>query len=104
MVISLIVLLLTALAAEAFVVSPASFGLTRSYNKIAPSPLAMSSFEGDFLQETPEATQERIQLLVDENPVVLFMKGSKLFPQCGFSNTVCEDGVRVVKVLSGRFM
>ncbi|KAL7452095.1 hypothetical protein ACHAWC_008232 [Mediolabrus comicus] len=35
-------------------------------------------------------TQDRIQDLVDNNPVLLFMKGSKLFPQCGFSNTACQ--------------
>jgi len=27
----------------------------------------------------------RIQLEIDENSVVLFMKGSPMFPQCGFS-------------------
>lgn len=30
-------------------------------------------------------TQERIKELVSSNKVVLFMKGSKQFPQCGFS-------------------
>jgi monothiol glutaredoxin len=30
--------------------------------------------------------QARIQDLVDKNPVLLFMKGSPLFPQCGFSS------------------
>ena len=30
--------------------------------------------------------QARIQNLVDANPVLLFMKGSPLFPQCGFSS------------------
>jgi monothiol glutaredoxin len=30
--------------------------------------------------------QARIQGLVDTNPVLLFMKGSPLFPQCGFSS------------------
>jgi hypothetical protein len=44
----------------------------------------------DFLQETPEGTQERIQSLVESHPVLLFMKGSKLFPQCGFSNTAVQ--------------
>ena len=44
----------------------------------------------DFGQETPEDTKERIQGLVDNHPVLLFMKGSKLFPQCGFSNTACQ--------------
>ena len=30
--------------------------------------------------------QARLQGLVDSNPVLLFMKGSPLFPQCGFSS------------------
>jgi monothiol glutaredoxin len=51
----------------------------------------MSSFDdGDFAQETPEQTRQRIQDLVDQHPVLLFMKGSKLFPQCGFSNTAVQ--------------
>ena len=31
-------------------------------------------------------TRERIDALVKSNDVVLFMKGSALFPQCGFSS------------------
>ena len=31
-------------------------------------------------------TKERIDTLVKSNEVVLFMKGSALFPQCGFSS------------------
>ncbi|WP_374347386.1 Grx4 family monothiol glutaredoxin [Chitinimonas sp.] len=30
-------------------------------------------------------TQEKIRQTVTDNPVVLFMKGSPTFPQCGFS-------------------
>ena len=33
---------------------------------------------------------ERIRQNVDENPVVLFMKGSPVFPQCGFSAAVVQ--------------
>ncbi|CAJ1958324.1 unnamed protein product [Cylindrotheca closterium] len=44
----------------------------------------------DFIQETPKITEGRIQELVDTHPVLLFMKGSKLFPQCGFSNTAVQ--------------
>lgn len=44
----------------------------------------------DFVQETPDDTRERIQALVENHPVLLFMKGSKLFPQCGFSNTAVQ--------------
>lgn len=60
---------------------------TRIGRKGTQSSLLMSD---DFLQETPDATQERIQELVDNHPVLLFMKGSKLFPQCGFSNTAVQ--------------
>ena len=34
----------------------------------------------------PDPTQTRIAEIVTTNPVVLFMKGTPLFPQCGFSN------------------
>ena len=33
---------------------------------------------------------ERIQQELDENPVVLFMKGTPVFPQCGFSAAVVQ--------------
>ena len=48
------------------------------------------SMSDDFTQETPEMTKERIEALVENHPVLLFMKGSKLFPQCGFSNTAVQ--------------
>ena len=31
-------------------------------------------------------SRERIDEIVRSNPVVLFMKGTELFPQCGFSS------------------
>ncbi len=37
-----------------------------------------------------DATREQIQKMIEEHPVVLFMKGTKNFPQCGFSATVVE--------------
>ncbi|RMF12499.1 MAG: Grx4 family monothiol glutaredoxin [Alphaproteobacteria bacterium] len=33
---------------------------------------------------------ERIQKDIDENEVVLFMKGTPQFPQCGFSSAVAQ--------------
>lgn len=33
---------------------------------------------------------ERIREMIEKNKVVLFMKGTKSFPQCGFSNAVVE--------------
>lgn len=38
---------------------------------------------------TPE-TKQRIESLVQNNKVMLFMKGTKLMPMCGFSNTVVQ--------------
>ena len=38
---------------------------------------------------TPEL-KEKIDQLVKENKVLVFMKGSKLMPQCGFSNNVVQ--------------
>ena len=35
---------------------------------------------------TEDNAQARIDELVKANPVVLFMKGTPLFPQCGFSS------------------
>lgn len=40
-----------------------------------------------------DETQAHIQSIVDSNDVLLFMKGTPLFPQCGFSN-------RAVSILS----
>ena len=37
-----------------------------------------------------ETLRDRIQGIIDNNDVVLFMKGTKHFPQCGFSATVVE--------------
>ena len=34
-----------------------------------------------------ETIQDRIGALVASTPVVLFMKGTPMFPQCGFSST-----------------
>lgn len=38
---------------------------------------------------TPEL-KERIDNLVQTNKVLVFMKGNKLMPQCGFSNNVVQ--------------
>jgi monothiol glutaredoxin len=38
---------------------------------------------------TPEL-KERIDTIISQNKVVVFMKGNKLMPQCGFSNNVVQ--------------
>eukprot|EP00612_Vaucheria_litorea_P006161 CAMPEP_0171472900 /NCGR_PEP_ID=MMETSP0946-20130122/1539_1 /TAXON_ID=109269 /ORGANISM="Vaucheria litorea, Strain CCMP2940" /LENGTH=131 /DNA_ID=CAMNT_0012002597 /DNA_START=100 /DNA_END=495 /DNA_ORIENTATION=+ len=35
-------------------------------------------------------TQEKIEFLIHNNPIILFMKGDRYFPQCGYSRTVVE--------------
>ncbi|MCA9518161.1 MAG: Grx4 family monothiol glutaredoxin [Myxococcales bacterium] len=37
-----------------------------------------------------DATQQKIDQLVKGNDVILFMKGTRVFPQCGFSATVVQ--------------
>ncbi len=39
---------------------------------------------------TTNAIFERIEQELTENPVVLFMKGTPMFPQCGFSAAVAK--------------
>ena len=46
-----------------------------------------------------DSTRQQIQNTVDQNRVVLFMKGSKNFPQCGFSARV----VQILKSLDVEF-
>ena len=35
-------------------------------------------------------TRSRIDELINSNPIMVFMKGTKLMPQCGFSNNVVQ--------------
>lgn len=42
---------------------------------------------------------QRIQLLLDANPIVLFMKGTPQFPMCGFSSRA----VQCLKSAGARF-
>lgn len=44
-------------------------------------------------QTTENPASAAIQSAIDENPVMLFMKGTAMFPQCGFS-------ARVVQILT----
>src|SRR6202008_4603416 len=37
-----------------------------------------------------DPVQERIERDIDEHDVVLFMKGTPVFPQCGFSSVVVQ--------------
>ena len=35
-------------------------------------------------------TKTRIESLINSSPIMVFMKGTKLMPQCGFSNNVVQ--------------
>ena len=37
-----------------------------------------------------DPVQERIEREISEHDIVLFMKGTALFPQCGFSSWLCR--------------
>ena len=37
-----------------------------------------------------KSTRTRIEALINSSPIFVFMKGSKLMPQCGFSNNVVQ--------------
>ncbi|MBE9139223.1 Grx4 family monothiol glutaredoxin [Nodosilinea sp. LEGE 07088] len=45
------------------------------------------------------ATKEKLDQLVQNNTIMVFMKGNKLMPQCGFSNNV----VQILNVLGVPF-
>ena len=45
------------------------------------------------------AVAKRIQQEIDENPVTVFMKGTPMFPQCGFSAAV----VQALSLLGAKF-
>lgn len=45
------------------------------------------------------ATKERLDQLIQNNTIMVFMKGNKLMPQCGFSNNV----VQILNVLGVPF-
>jgi monothiol glutaredoxin len=51
---------------------------------------AIGALEGGTPLESPNVTEQRIQALINDNKVVLFMKGTKFFPQCGFSDTATK--------------
>ena len=45
------------------------------------------------------STKDRIEQMIADNKVMLFMKGTKMFPQCGFSNTA----VMILKSITPEF-
>mmetsp|Transcript_85212 Transcript_85212/g.241469 ORF Transcript_85212/g.241469 Transcript_85212/m.241469 type:complete len:158 (+) Transcript_85212:119-592(+) len=58
--------------------------LTRSVPRMAPTADGMPT------EEETGVAKQKIKKLVEENKVMLFMKGNRMFPQCGFSNTAVQ--------------
>jgi monothiol glutaredoxin len=93
---ALLILVATSWTACSFSFNPLAVSVGQ--RSLSRSALVGSSFTkklhqstgDDFLEELAGDVQEKIQALVDAHPVLLFMKGSKLFPQCGFSNNAVQ--------------
>lgn len=83
-----------ALSANSFATPTPVQALGLSKTMSVPTRTTSSStrlfLSDDFLQQSPQDTRERIEALVEAHPVLLFMKGTQLFPQCGFSNTAVQ--------------
>lgn len=56
---------------------------------IVSDPDICSCVVGSRTALTPEL-KESLDKYLNDNKVVLFMKGNKMFPQCGFSNTCVQ--------------
>jgi monothiol glutaredoxin len=54
-----------------------------------PSPKTAQKPLKNYSKTTMD-TQARIAQLVTDNKIMVFMKGNKLMPQCGFSNNVVQ--------------
>jgi monothiol glutaredoxin len=75
---------LSVLSTDGFATPSKAFGVT------APSTSSTAVKMSDDFFDGGDIHQARIAAMVEEHPVVLFMKGNKLFPQCGFSNTATQ--------------
>jgi monothiol glutaredoxin len=54
-----------------------------------PLSSTITKFKSQLERMTQENILDTIGQIIKDNNVVLFMKGTKNFPQCGFSGTVC---------------
>jgi len=58
--------------------------------RIEPNPVETPASLKIEDRQMDNTTSERIRHDITDNPVVLFMKGSPVFPQCGFSAAVVQ--------------
>jgi len=57
--------------------------IVQDHNQLKKAPIIMSE------TLTPEV-KSRIDAIISQDKIVVFMKGNKLMPQCGFSNNVVQ--------------
>ena len=80
---------LVSLASAAAFMAPATTLRATAWTRGEDS-LTMHASSGDDFGLAEAAVQSRIKEMVIENNVLLFMKGNRMFPQCGFSNTAVQ--------------
>ena len=81
--------------ADAFSAAPLGLHLRKGGLPSAPRQICRAAVR--MAEKGP--MHDAIDKVVKENKIILFMKGNKDFPQCGFSNTVtqvCTAGVQCV--------
>lgn len=78
---------LACMAASSAAFSAPASGLAASRVMQRGAAVHMSS---DFARLGSEETNERIAQMIGSNKIMVFMKGSKMMPQCGFSNAVVQ--------------
>jgi hypothetical protein len=67
--------------------SPHYNPLSRTDNAPAKAPTVVPSGVGEH-EETPEQLNDRLRKLMNQDTVVLFMKGTPEAPRCGFSRRI----------------
>lgn len=55
-----------------------------------PPPGVAAVGRAPAVQMAESQVSAQIEKLVTDNKIMLFMKGNKMFPQCGFSNTAVQ--------------
>ena len=53
-------------------------------------PVEVTFSDPKLITAMSQELQERIENLINQSTIVVFMKGTKLMPQCGFSNNVVQ--------------
>ena len=92
--------------ADAFSAAPLGLHLRKGGLPSAPRQICRAAVR--MAEKGP--MHDAIDKVVKENKIILFMKGNKDFPQCGFSNTVtqilkaCNADFQTVNVLENELL